>query len=89
MVARTADQRITDLAHRLGAADNLGGAELAVIQQQVDKIAATVPEDKKPHYDEGVSVEPLWGASLAVVGGFMVVSSVAWFRFGVRRLYRR
>lgn len=70
------DQRITDLAHKLGAANELSGAGLAQLQQQVDKIAATVPDAKKPHYDEGVSLGPLWGAWLAVTGGAALVLGV-------------
>lgn len=76
------DQQITDLAHQIGANDNLSDAGLAQIQQQVDKFAATVPDAKKPHYDEGVSVEPLWGAWLAVVGGLAAVLGLGWLRFG-------
>jgi hypothetical protein len=79
------DQQITDLAQRLGADGGLSDAGLAQIQQQVDKIAATVPADKKPHYDEGVSVEPLWGAWLAVVGGVLLASSLVIFRLMIRR----
>jgi hypothetical protein len=81
------DQQITDLAHQIGANGSLSDAGLAEIQTQVDKFAATVPEAKKPHYDEGVSVEPLWGAWLAVVGGLAAVLGLGWITFG-HRLFR-
>lgn len=82
------DQQVTDLAHRV-AANGLSNAGLARIQAQVDKIAETVPADKKPHYDEGVSVEPLWGGWLAVVGGVLLVSSVVAYRLTTGRARRR
>jgi hypothetical protein len=82
------DQQITDLAHQLGAS-GLSAGGLAQIQQQVDKIAATVPAGQKPHYDEGVSVEPLRGGWLAVVGGVLLASSVVIYRLIFRRQRRR
>ncbi|WP_328617498.1 hypothetical protein OHS18_15285 [Amycolatopsis sp. NBC_00355] len=56
------------LAKNLGA-DSLSTVDRARIQQRVDEIAATVPEPARPHYDEGMSLGPVWGAGLAWAGG--------------------
>lgn len=81
------------LAKDLGA-DGVSAAEQQRIQQLVDKFAATVPEAARPHYDEGVSLGPLWGAGLAWTGvGVVVVCVLACFAIlrstAVRQWVRR
>jgi hypothetical protein len=69
------NQEVTDLAKQLGG-DGLSTADQQQIQGLVDQFAATVPAAQRPHYDEGVSVEPLWGAGLAWVGAAALAVSV-------------
>jgi hypothetical protein len=57
------DNEVETLAKTLGA-DTLSEADRARIQRRVDEIAATVPDEVRPHHDEGVSLGPLWGAGL-------------------------
>ncbi|HVV23721.1 MAG TPA: hypothetical protein VHF06_30080 [Pseudonocardiaceae bacterium] len=72
------NDQVTQLAKDLGA-DGLSLADQQRLQHLVDTLAATVPPARRPHYDEGVSLEPLWGAALAWVGGGTVVVCVLCF----------
>lgn len=69
------NEEIAGLAHRLGR-DGLSASEQRRIQRRVDQIAATVPDSRRPHYDEGVSMEPLWGAGLAWTGAGAILVSL-------------
>lgn len=72
------------LAKDLGA-DSLSTVDRARIQQRVDEFAATVPAAARPHYDEGVSLGPVWGAGLAWAGGAAALLGVLGLYFRLRR----
>jgi hypothetical protein len=67
------DRQVTELADQLGE-DGLSPAEQQQIQRMVDGFAAKVPDSRRPHFDEGVSVEPLWGAGLAWTGVAVLIA---------------
>lgn len=69
------NEQVTQLAKDLGT-DRLSVADRQRIQQLVDEFAVTVPAADRPHYDEGVSLGPLWGAGLAWTGVGVVVACV-------------
>jgi hypothetical protein len=64
----TQNDDVEALAKELGT-DSLSTVDRARIQQRVDEFAATVPAAVRPHYDEGMSLGPVWGAGLAWAGG--------------------
>jgi len=68
------NDEVTVLAKQLGT-DRLSTADRQQIQRRVDQISATVPAARRPHYDEGVSLGPLWGAGLAWVGAAALATS--------------
>lgn len=72
----TQDQQVTDLAQQLGSNGGLSVADHLQIQRLAGSLAATVPESRRPHNDEGVSFELLWGASLVWGGGAVVAPCV-------------
>lgn len=69
------NQTMVALASSLGV-DGLSAAEQQEIQDLVDTYAASVPESKQPHYDEGVYFFGLYGTKLAVLSGVFVVLMV-------------
>lgn len=75
------NQEMTALASQYGES-GLSTPERREIQWRANQLAKTVPEERRPHYDEGVSLGPLWGASLAWVGiGVLFVSILAFIAF--------
>lgn len=83
------DKAVTELASNLGGdGDELTAADRARIQHEVDRYAATVPDSRRPHYDEKLPLGPLWGARLALTGGVCIVAAVVLYvliRRGARR----
>lgn len=79
--------QVAALAARLGA-DGLQDYEQQAIQHLVDRLATTVPDSDRPHYDEGVSMGPLWGTRLIVAGAIswaIVALSYLVYRLRSRR----
>lgn len=72
------NQNMVDLAETLGDdGPGLSAADQREIQDLVDTYAATVPESKRPTYDEGFFSFGLHGTTLAVTGGVVALLALA------------
>ena len=84
-----AGEDMVDLSETLGDdGPGLSAADQREIQDLVDTYAATVPESKRPTYDEGFFSFGLHGATLAVTGGGVALLALAGGLGALRTLRR-
>ncbi|MEA5365639.1 hypothetical protein VA596_39355 [Amycolatopsis sp., V23-08] len=79
---------VEDLAHELGGdGPGLTADDEQRIQDEVDRIAASLPEGSRPRHGRAVLFDSWWGADLAWSSGAVGLAAGAGFFLVIRRLW--